>query len=111
MTKDHKIEFEGRLVPAERFLDYSSEIKKVNYRGEILYNVLLAKYSRMNVNGLVCETLHPENIMAKLYTNRYAEDERNKFVVEINDSLAKRDLQRYKYVLGKIQKNIHFNAK
>jgi hypothetical protein len=69
--------------------------------------VLLAKYSRMNVNGLVCETLHPENIMAKLYTNRYAEDERNKFVVEINDSLAKRDLQRYKYVLGEVQKNIH----
>jgi hypothetical protein len=108
MTKDHQIEFEGRLVPAERFLDYSSEIKKVNYHGEILYNVLLANHSIMSVNGLVCETLHPENIMAKLYTNGYAEEERNAIVVTINESLAKRNLQNYKSVLGKVQKNLPF---
>ena len=108
MTKDHQIEFEGRLVPAERFLDYSSEIKKVNYHGEILYNVLLEKHSIMSVNGLVCETLHPENIMAKLYTNGYADEERNAIVVTINESLAKRNLQSYKSVLGKVQKNLPF---
>jgi surface protein len=108
MTKDHQIEFEGRLVPAERFLDYSSEIKKVNYHGEILYNVLLANHSIMSVNGLVCETLHPENIMAKLYTNGYAEEERNAIVVTINESLAKRNLQSYKSALGKVQKNLPF---
>jgi len=108
MTKDHQINFEGRLVPAERFLDYSCEIKKVNYRGEILYNVLLEKHSIMSVNGLVCETLHPENIMAKLYTNGYAEEERNAIVVTINESLAKRNLQSYKSVLGKVQKNLPF---
>ena len=103
MTKDHKIEFDGRLVSAERFLDYSSDVKKVKYNGEILFNVLLENYGRMNVNGLVCETLHPENIIAKLYTNNYTEDERNTIIFQMNDSLAKRDLQGYKCVLDKLQ--------
>jgi hypothetical protein len=105
MTKDHHIEFEGRLVLAERFLDYSSEIKKVNYRGEILYNVLLQKHSRISVNGLMCETLHPENIIAKIYTNGYTEEERNSIIDEMNNSLEKRNLLKYKAVLEKIQKN------
>ena len=66
MSKDHQIEFNGQLTPAYRFLDYSSEIKKVKYSGEILYNVLLAKYGTIVVNGLTCETLHPNNAVAKL---------------------------------------------
>ena len=36
MSKDHKIDFEGQLVPAERLLNYSSEV---------LYNVLLQDYT------------------------------------------------------------------
>ena len=67
MSKDHQIEFNGQLTPAYRFLDYSSEIKKVKYSGEILYNVLLAKYGTIEVNGLTCETLHPNNAVAKQF--------------------------------------------
>ena len=104
MTKDHQIEFEGRLVPAERFLDYTGDVKKVNYTGEILYNVLLANHSRMNVNGLVCETLHPDNIIAKLYTKRYSEAERNAMIRELNDSLRTKNLPQYKKVVN------HLNA-
>ena len=66
MSKDHKIEYDGQMVPAYRFLNVSSEVKKVKYNGEILYNVLLADYGRMEVNNMVCETLHPENIIAKI---------------------------------------------
>ena len=69
MSKDHQIEFEGKLVPAFRFLDFSREVKKVKYNGEILYNVLLDTYSKMNINNLMCETLHPDNRIAKLYNN------------------------------------------
>ena len=99
MSKDHKIEFDGKLVPAYRFLDYSREVKKIKYNGEVLYNVLLQQHSLMNVNGLICETLHPENIIAKLYTNNYLDEERNTIIFELNDSLIKRDLPKYKALL------------
>jgi hypothetical protein len=66
MSKDHIIEYKGKMVPAYRFLNVSSEVKKVKYNGEILYNVLLADYGRMEVNNMICETLHPENMIAKI---------------------------------------------
>jgi hypothetical protein len=69
MSKDHKIEFGGQMVAAERFLNYSKAVKKVMYTGDVLYNVLLPAYSTINVNGLRCETLHLENRIAKLYMN------------------------------------------
>jgi surface protein len=101
MTKDHQIEFDGRLAPAERFLDYSSEIKKVKYTGEILYNVLLPTHSRMSVNGLVCETLHPENLIAKLYT-QFSPAERNNIILLMNDALKQKDSNKYKNALARI---------
>jgi hypothetical protein len=65
MSKDHQVMYNGNLVPAYRFLNYSKHIKKVKYSGEVLYNVLLPTYSTLRVNNLVCETLHPENRIAK----------------------------------------------
>ncbi len=67
MSKDHKIEFHGELVPAYRFLDYSEDVKKVKYSGEILYNVLLEEYGTMSVNNLRCETLDPTSPIGCLY--------------------------------------------
>jgi hypothetical protein len=67
MSKDHKIEYEGELVPAYRFLDYVEGIKKVKYSGEILYNVLLEGYGTMIVNNLRCETLEPTSPIACVY--------------------------------------------
>ena len=73
MTKDHLIEYKGQFAPAYRFLNHSKHIKKVAYSGEILYNVLLPTHSTMRVNNLLCETLHPENAIAKLYRTCTAE--------------------------------------
>jgi len=67
MSKDHKIEYEGDLVPAYRFLDYVEGVKKVKYSGEILYNVLLEGYGIMSVNNLRCETLEPTSPIACVY--------------------------------------------
>jgi hypothetical protein len=102
MSKDHKIEFKDSMVPAERFLNYFSDVKKVQYNGEVLYNVLLEKSGKMVINNMVCETLHPENIIAKLYTNGYTDKERTNIVCELNNSLMKRNLPMYKNVLAKI---------
>jgi hypothetical protein len=84
MTKNHKIMFQGNLVPAKHFLEYSNEINKVDYRGEPLYNVLLENYSTIQVNGITCETLDPENIIAKLYMNKYNEEDRVMLIKELN---------------------------
>jgi len=102
MTKDHQIEFNGQLVPAERFLNVSREVKKVKYSGEILYNVLLKQHGTMTVNGLLCETLHPENLIAKLYRKNLSAEEKNRTIVIMNESLQNRDLLTYKKSINEI---------
>ena len=67
MSKDHQIEYEGELVPVYRFLDYSTDVTKVKYSGELLYNVLLEEYGTMCVNNLTCETLEPTSPIACVY--------------------------------------------
>lgn len=99
MTKDHKIEYNGQLIPAYRFLNISDKIKKVKYSGEILYNILLKDYSTMNVNNLICETLHPENVIAKLYTNNFSDDYRQNVINIMNNALNKRDINSYKNII------------
>ena len=52
---------------AKEFLKDFDNVSKVKYTGAILYNVLLEEYDKMMVNNLICETLHPENGVAKVY--------------------------------------------
>jgi hypothetical protein len=96
MSKDHQIEFQGQLVPAYRFLEMSREVKKIKYTGEVLYNVLLAKPGLMTVNGLRCETLHPSNLIAKLYTSHCS----NQLVHQLNTALLEKDAPTYMRVLN-----------
>jgi hypothetical protein len=70
MTKQHKILYKGILREAQWFVDKSNRVYKIPYKGEILYNVLLDSYSIISVNNLLCETLHPNNIIAKLYSEK-----------------------------------------
>jgi hypothetical protein len=67
MSKNHKIFYSGKMIEAYKFIGLNDKIKKLKYNGEILYNVLMEEYDKMIVNNLICETLHPENDMAKLY--------------------------------------------
>jgi len=102
MSKDHKIEFNGQLVSAERFLHYSPEVKKVKYTGEILYNVLLATYETMHVNNLVCETLHPNNFIAKLYTTNLNEEYKSNMIRLMNHSILTKDYSTYKKIVTQL---------
>jgi hypothetical protein len=45
--------------------------------------VLLKKHGKMMINNLICETLHPENITAKLSTMENG-PEKNKIMTEFN---------------------------
>ena len=55
------------MVPVERLLDLTADVKKVKYDGQLLYNILLEKHGVVQINNLICETLHPDNRVAKLY--------------------------------------------
>ena len=100
ISKDHKIFYNGQWSPADRFLNYSNKVTKVKYSGEILYNVLLANHGRINVNNITCETLHPENVIAKLYQSNLSESYKNKLVAVMNNSLLERDIQAYKRIIN-----------
>ena len=70
MSKEHKIEYKGKMVEAYRLENASELVKKVKYSGEVLYNVLLEEYGVMEVNNLVCETLDPLNRIACEYNKK-----------------------------------------
>jgi hypothetical protein len=67
ISKRHKIYYKGKLKAAQRLVGKHQGISFVPYSGEKLYNVLLEEYGRMNVQGLICETLHPMNPVAKIF--------------------------------------------
>jgi hypothetical protein len=89
MTKEHKIKYDKQMVEADNFLGYIDNVKKVDYNGEILYNVLMEKYEKINVNNLICETLHPQNKIAKIYNSKFSEDYKNKLIRWTNDNAIK----------------------
>jgi hypothetical protein len=70
MSKQHRVFFNGSMIPAHTFIGNFKNIKKVKYNGELLYNVLMNNHSTMKVNNMLCETLDPNHKVAKLYRNK-----------------------------------------
>jgi len=110
MSKEHKIYYKGKMTAAKDFLIggnieghfHNRGVHKIKYHGEILYNVLMEKHDKMIVNNLIVETLHPKNIIAKIYINNfgYGDDYKNKLVVLMNESIKKKDHKTYKKIVG-----------
>jgi hypothetical protein len=67
MSKNHVIYYKGNVVKAKDFIGKFENVYKIKYSGEVLYNVLMETHDKMMVNNLICETLHPENQIAKIY--------------------------------------------
>jgi len=102
MSKEHKILYKGKMIEAYKFLDHFEKVQKVDYNQEILYNVLMEKYEKIKVNNIVCETLHPNNIIAKLYNSNYGEEYKNKIIYIMNESINKKDTNSYKKIVNHI---------
>jgi hypothetical protein len=101
MTKDHKVKHNGKLLPAHQYAKRFKDVRFVKYTGEVLYNVLLETYSTMNINNMTCETLHPNNIIAKMYTNKFTERYNNNVISVMNYSLLARDFASYKSIVNR----------
>jgi len=67
ISKNHNIFYKGKMIKARDFVGRIENVTKIKYTGEVLYNVLMEEYEKMVVNNLTVETLHPNNIIAKLY--------------------------------------------
>lgn len=102
MSKDHKIDYRGKMFEAKEFLNKNnSNVYKVKYNGEILYNILLDNYSTVNVNNLLCETLHPDNIIAKIYKDNNNIQEKNKINIQTKKGNNKKKINNH--VLKKLK--------
>ena len=86
ISKNHSIFYKGKMMQAKEFLNDFKNVKKVKYTGEVLYNVLMEEPDKMMVNNLICETLHPENSIAKLYKllSHLNVEEQNELIVKFN---------------------------
>jgi len=103
MSADHKVLLNGKLTEAKNFVGKVSGVTYVKYNGEILYNILMEDYSIIKANNLTCETLHPANMIAKLYTRKstFSVDEREKIVFQLQDCVDKKNTEKYKQIMKK----------
>ena len=79
---------------AKEFLKDFSTVVKVKYTKQLLYNVLLEEHDKMMVNNLICETLHPENGVAKVYMalQNLDTDGQQLLIKKINDHVIKNNV-------------------
>ena len=94
ISQNHEIFYKGKMVRAKELLKELTKVHAIPYNKEILYNVLLEQHDKMLVNNLICETLHPENYIAKLYhiLPNLTEKQSEKLIKDINAKLEKRNI-------------------
>jgi hypothetical protein len=96
MSKYHKIWYEGRWREAHTFKHFAN-VEEIKYNGEILYNVLLENHEAIHANHIICETLHPDNVVAKLYGDSHLDKtQKNDMIIMMNNSIVKGDYPAYK---------------
>jgi hypothetical protein len=96
MSKDHKLLYKGKWIESYKFLGKFRNVHVTEYSGEILYNVLMDEHYAMNVNGLMCETLHPDNVISQLHKCRLGKEYKNNLITTMNACMLKNDYASYK---------------
>ena len=94
ITQNHLLFYNGKMIKANDLLGKYKGVKKVKYTGQVLYNVLLENHDKMLVNNLICETLHPQNKVARLYNilNQVSATEQSNLIQIYNDRIIKNKL-------------------
>jgi hypothetical protein len=108
MSQKHQILYNGQMYCAESFVNgiaaaYYTNIYKVEYNGEILYNVLMENHDFMNVNNLIVETLNPENIIAKLYYSNYSKNKKEAIVKAMYKCIEANNMNYYLKICSQIE--------
>ena len=105
----HGIVYNNKLIPAKQFVGRLRGVHNIKYNKEVLYNVLMEKHYIINVNNMRVETLNPKNIVAKLYTNEFSPEQKERIILEINETTRKNKINRnYERING--YENISHNT-
>ena len=106
ISRCHSVLFDDKMCQARylnRYVKNKKSVYNVKYNGEILYNILMEKHEKMNVNNMTVETMNPKNIIAKLYSGKYNEIEKNNLIIEINECMKKNDLEKCEKISHKMR--------
>ena len=98
----HKVFNQGKLIEAYKLANFYKDIKYIPYKGEKLYNVLMENWEMMKVNNLTVETLHPENIIAKLHNSKLPESKKLELLGEISQAVINEDYQKFDLIKNHI---------
>ena len=93
-SMEHKVFYKGEMMKARNIVDVCENVTFNPYNGETLYNVLLKKHDKMMINNLICETLHPKNIMAKISTMKDIQ-KKNKAIQELTKIIKDNNVPEY----------------
>jgi len=103
ISKEHKVYYKGGMVKAKDLVEMCEGVSKIPYNGETLYNVLLKTEDKMMVNNLICETLSPNNIMAKICGGKYNGAEQRKICEELNEIIKTDNVPAYKKLYASLK--------
>jgi len=92
ISRDHEVFYKGKMMRSEDLVEKCEGVYRIKYERETLYNVLMEKHDKMMINNLICETLDPRNIMAKICGGKYTKREKKKICDELNEALMKNDV-------------------
>ena len=94
-SMEHKVFCKGKMMKARDIVNVCEHVTFIPYNGEPLYNVLLKKHDKMMINNLICETLHPKNIMAKINAIQN-EKKKNKVIRQLTKIIKENNITEYK---------------
>ena len=106
ISKEHKVFYKGEMVKAKDLVELCSGVKKIPYNGETLYNVLMEKHDKMMINNLICETLDPDNIMAKICRGKCSQAVKHKIYEELNAIIKTNNVPAYKKACDYLSANL-----
>ena len=89
LSNGHKVKFNRKMIKAGKLVRLKG-VKRITYDKTFLYNIIMDKYSIIKVNNMFVETLHPLNMMKKLFTNniflKLADNSKNRLIDKMNNS-------------------------
>ena len=103
ISKEHKVFYKGKMVKANELVEVCEGVTRIPYSGETLYNVLMEKHDNMMINNVICETLDPKNIMAKICGGKYNLAEQDKICKELNDIIKTDNIPAYKKLYASLK--------
>ena len=103
MTRENKIEFRGIFIESCKFVGLFPNVTYVMYNGETIYNIIISEPSKIIVNNFVCQTIQPNNPIAKLYNSSFCNETKNNFIVLLNKSINDGDYVTYIKIISQFK--------